>query len=482
MNNPLNQQIIFFPANSRIGSATFPESIHRLIFDFLILGPVVLPSPRLRDDLRRLLTQVCPEWRRIIISTPAYWNSFTFVQRAVQRPHNIFRLAQRFFKRSGNSIPLSISFGRSLQRNVGRNIFEILVRPRLWRVRFLSCSITRETLRILFGRDPVYFPVLEAINIVVVPSVNRSVASQIPLGSSIDFSGFHLAPRLRDVRLHIVDGVHPTKFRLPWHQLTRLDLGRTSIQVHAFMNIMEQSILLEDGSFNIIFTRHRDRYTALRRMSIQRLRFLRLRLVHPSRDVRMFSSLHIPFLEELRVDRVEFGNAIRDMDIYETFFTAVNASLQHVTIAEYSFPHNGCFVPRLNNSPRMIYQRLDGVLGSCPHLTSLFLYRGVFIHPFVLDKLATGELLPLLEQLGVSSVHGWDIIWMVQRKNFISMIPEAGPSSLTAPRVIRPVALEYLRLSIIGPGLTEDDAQKLEDAVMALDLARGYVIRLIDVA
>jgi hypothetical protein len=82
------------------------------------------------------------------------------------------------------------------------------------------------------------------------------------------------------------------------------------------------------------------------------------------------------------------------------------------------------------------------------NLTSSFLCPGVFMNPLVLVKMASGELLPFLEKLEVSSVNGWDIILMVGRKNFTSTFPECGSSSGSVAR--RPVALKYLGLLVIG--------------------------------
>lgn len=460
---------------------TFPESILRRIFDFLIQGPVVLPPPR--DDQRRVLTQVCKEWRRIVIYTPTYWTTFNFVDSAVQPPNDLFAVADVFFGNPKDTIPLSVSFGRSLQSDVGRNIFEFVIRPRADRIRFFSCDITKETLTILFGCDPVCFPVLEAIDVAVHCDLNGTITSRLPLSGSIDFSAFRRAPRLRDAKLRILGGIHSNDLNLPWVQLTRLDLGQTCVQVHTFLKILKESVVLEDGAFCVSFARYYDgQPTRLRRISIPLLRCLRLRLFEPSEDARLFGSLHIPLLEVLRLERDEPEQAIRDMSIYETLLAGVDANIKHVTIAEYHIPMTRWFIPRLIRSERMTYQRLDGVFCLCGQLTTLFLGPGIFIHPLVVEKMATGEFLPLLEQLGVNSVHGWDIIWMVQRRNFASTFPDSGPSSSPAARLLRPVALTYLRLFTMGGGLSAADAQKLEDAATALDLAHGYTMRHIDIA
>ena len=67
-----------------------------------------------------------------------------------------------------------------------------------------------------------------------------------------------------------------------------------------------------------------------------------------------------------------------------------------------------------------MYQDVDGALGTLQNLTSLSLCPSVFMNLLALDKLASGELLPFLEKLKVSSIKGWDIILMVGGKNFAS--------------------------------------------------------------
>jgi hypothetical protein len=196
-------------------------------------------------------------------------------------------------------------------------------------------------------------------------------------------------------------------------------------------------------------------------------------LVEPSRDTRLFRKLKVPALEGLWVEREELEHAtIRNTTIYEQLLTHLPATLNHLTIAEFSIRPSARYIPRLNRSLRFIYQDMDGAFRISQYLTSLFLYPGVFMTPRVLEKIACGELLPFLEKLGVSSVSGWDVISMVSRKNFASTLPERGPSSGSA--VTRPVALNYLHLFVIGYGL---DRAQLDHAARVLCLVGGYVIR-----
>jgi len=249
------------------------------------------------------------------------------------------------------------------------------------------------------------------------------------------------------------------------------------------MKIMEQSLVLEDGVFLVNFIRSYDgQPTTFRRILVPLLQRLRLKMFQPSQDTRIFGGLEMRVLDELWLEREELGKPNRDMAIYERFLGGLNATLKHITIAEYFIPMPRWLTPRFSRwpGPQLTYQDMDGVLRSAHHLTSLYLCPWVFIHPLVLEKMATGEVLPLLEKLGVSSVSGWDVIWMVQRKNIASGLPQCGASSdsaLSVVRTARPVALNYLSFYAVGSGLAKGDIQKLEEAIRALCLIDGYSIR-----
>lgn len=184
----------------------------------------------------------------------------------------------------------------------------------------------------------------------------------------------------------------------------------------------------------------------------------------------------MPLLDDLWVERAELERVIRDMTIYEAFI--LNTTIKHLTIAEFSPSMTvQWLIPRFNYSPQLTYQEMDGVLHLTPNLTALYLCPGVFVSPLILEKLTTGELLPLLEKLTVSSATGWDIICMVQRKNFVSTLPYSGSSG---PSIL-PVALNYLGLCIMRHGLDEEDGGKLEGALKALRLLFGYSFRHVDI-
>ncbi|KIM39420.1 hypothetical protein M413DRAFT_12054 [Hebeloma cylindrosporum] len=461
--NAHNLQTALATTNAPIGDCAFPENIHRRIFDFLVHEPVILPPQR--NNKRQIIALVCKEWQRVLVSTPTYWNDFDFVQPSPEPSNGLFALAGLFFVRSGESIPLAIRFREYLKTEVGRRIFELVIRPRMRRVWLLSCTITTNILRTLF--NSVRFPLLQVVDVTVTYDMNGvdALHPYMPVSGSLNLSPFRRAPRLRNIALRMPDGVHPSDLQLPWGQLTHVDLGDTSIDVDKFMQIMERSILLEDGTFRISFASYDDgRSMGLQKILVPYLQCLRLRLVQPSQVVRLLGFLDTPFLDDLWLEREEGGHVIRNMTVYQPFLAGLTSTIKQLTVAEHGIPVDSRFtlIPR-------IYQQLEGLLRSCEHLTSLFLAPGLFIHPNVLDKIATGELLPFLEQLGVSAVNGWDIISMVQRKNF-------APSSSTGP-----VSLNYLHLCMMGCRLDEDDTQGIADAVSALRLLYGYVFHHIDI-
>ena len=440
---------------------------------------MVLPPSS--DNQPLILAQVCVRWRDVVTSTPTYWSSFEFVQLDdIQRPKNLLRLAQVLLRRSGNTIPLFIRFRDSSPNNVARRMLDFVIRSYAHRIWFLSCVVTKTELPTFFGAHAVHLPLLQHIDLAV-HNADGYISPRTPVKGSIDLSEFQRTFSLRRVALRILDGIHGADLRLPWYRLTQIDLGDTATRVNTFMGIMEQSLLLEDGVFCINFGRSDD--TTFQTITIPNVRRLRLRLIRPSRDDRIFTALRMPSLQELWLEREEKGRPIRDMSLYEMFLAWLNAPLKHVTIAELFFPTTR-FLPRFNRTPRLMYQGMDDVFCSARNLTTLYLWPGVFMHPLILERVASGEFLPFLEKLAVSSVGGWDIVWMVQERNLAAMRPESGPSSNSASLVAamgRPVALNYLDLFVMGCGLDEGRVKKLQDAVRALLLPCGYLFRYVDI-
>ena len=483
MSYPPNEEVVAgtLSTSAPPNGPNFPNNILQRIIDLAIQGPVVLPPPT--HDPRRTLAQVCRRWRNVVTSTSSYWTSFTFEALDGQRPGNILRLAKLLFRRSGNNILLAVRF----QRNVARRLFKFVLRSYAHRLWSLSCVVTKKGLKTFFGAGGVHLPLLQHIDLAVVFNTNGHITTRrTPVKGSIDLARIRRAPSLRHVVLHIPNRVHPADFRRLWSRLTHVDLGDTPIRPTTFLKIMGQSLFLEYGVFCINFLRLRDQQsTTFPTTTIPLVRRLRLRLIRPSRDTRIFRKLRMPSLEELWLEREEVGQSIRDMSLYKTLLAKLNAPLKHITFSENFSPTTTWNLPPVDRTQRLIYQQLDRVLRPAHNLTSLYLCPGVFMHPLVLERLASGELLPFLEKLAVSSISGWDILWMVRERNLASTRPESGPSSsnstsLVAP-VARPIALNYLDLFVMTCGLDGGSIQKYKDALEALLLPCGYLFRYIQI-
>ena len=461
----------------------FPESVLQRIFDLVIQGPVTFPPPI--DDEHRILAQVCQRWRHVVTLTSTYWSSFDFTQLDVQHAESLFQLAQVFLLRSGSTTPLTIRFRGSLLSDVARKMFEFVIRSYAHRIWFLSCIITKRELKVSFGAGCGRFPLLQHIDIEV-RGTDGQFARRILVKGSIDFSGFQHAPSLRHVSIRIPNGVHSADLRLPWSGLTRIDLGNTPMRPSKFLKILEQSFALKDGFFCINFAlSYHGQSPIFRTIVIPLVRRLHLRLICPGKDARVLRELRMPSLESVWLEREEVGRSTRDMALYATILARWNAPLKHLTVAEHSFPRTSWFLPRSNRIPRfMMYQQLDGVFRSAHHLTSLYLCPGVFMHPLVLEKLASGDCLPFLEKLGISSISGWDVIWMALERNLASTRPASGPSfnsaSFVAP-VARPVALNYISLFVMGCGLDAGVIWRLKDALIRLRLSCGFAFQYADI-
>ncbi|KIM37517.1 hypothetical protein M413DRAFT_30737 [Hebeloma cylindrosporum] len=452
-----------------------PIDILQRIFDLVTQEPVLMPPPT--KEPRRSLAQVCATWRDIVTTTPRYWTSYDFVQAypPVQRAGSLLDLAEAFFLRSGDTIPLSVDFHGAWLRNVAHKLLEFVVRSYAHRLRFLSCVVTKRELRQFFGADYVRFPWLRKIDLTVRDEEGH-IATRRPVKGAFTFSTFHRAPALRYVALRLLDGFHNSDLRLPWYQLTQIDLGSTVIRAGTFMRIMIQLFRLQEGIFCIDFTRPCSPRFPFPTITIAFLRRLCLKLIQPSCDGRIFRKLRMPSLQELSLEREEVGQPRRDMKLYKTLLSHLNAQLKHLTIAESFFPGKTEFLPRLHRIPQFTYQQLDAVLRLCPNLTSLYLFPGVFMCPFTLERLASGEFLPFLQKLVVSSTIGWDVIWMARERYLASTRSDSGSRTSA-----RPVALNFLDLHVIGCGLEEANIRSLEAAVPALILPCGHFFGYVDV-
>jgi hypothetical protein len=228
------------------------------------------------------------------------------------------------------------------------------------------------------------------------------------------FTAFQNLPRLRSAIITIENGIHPLAFRLPWGQLTKLNMINTTIHPHIFLEVLSSSApSLRDGSFTIQFKKITPSSSSVPKniFPIAKLHFLqnlRLRLIDPTLDTRIFSRVHMTSLCHLRIDLVQDRRKTGwVVSIYQKLL-----SKSSITLKSLSFW----------DAPLQAYQRsppqdLDGLFVMLPKLQHLHLPIGLYIPQNSADKIAQGILLPSLRILDAYSAIGLDILDVVRRRN-----------------------------------------------------------------
>ncbi|KIM42510.1 hypothetical protein M413DRAFT_119556 [Hebeloma cylindrosporum] len=66
------------------------------------------------------------------------------------------------------------------------------------------------------------------------------------------FTVFQKLRHLRSAVINIKNDIHPLALRIPWEQLTKLDMGDTLLRPNIFLEVLSASApSLNDGSFTI---------------------------------------------------------------------------------------------------------------------------------------------------------------------------------------------------------------------------------------
>jgi len=412
------------------------------------------------------MSQVCSNWRRIVVSTPSYWSAIHLFPNHFHNPENATHLANVLIRRSAN-LPLSLRFSVVVQNGAGQEnpmdnmVVHKIVRQFIilcdFRVRSLICTMGESDALKLFEKRS--FPILDNINVTIVADPNFDYSDMSPF----KFTVFQAAPILRKAALRFLVLLHPIDLRLPWGQLTKLHLGCSPTTVDSFIWMMGTSQCLEDAFFHITFntSSNAPRQRSLRKTVMPNLQLLHLKLIQPSKDRNVFELFHLPVLEELWLERGEVGMR-RNMGIYRKLVSASRVTLKRIILNEFTLSK-----PVQSSPPhlqrRLVYQAIDRLLQFSQNITALHLATGVCLNPTTLEQLSTGNLLPMLDTLELSTLSGWDIVSMVERRNTTCKL---GISSSTShgPQFC---AFAYLYLTVVAHDI---ETHSLEVAVAALDL------------
>jgi hypothetical protein len=231
--------------------------------------------------------------------------------------------------------------------------------------------------------------------------------------------------------------------------------------------MMSNSECLEDGFFFLAFDTSSDspRRPYLRNISMPNLRLLRLKLVRPRKAWNIFSLFRLPALEELCLERGEVGTR-RNMGIYRKLLSESRVTLKRLILNEFALP-NPVQSSTTHFQRRLLYQAVDGLLQLLENVTALHLSTGVYLNPTTLEQLSTGKFLPMLDTFEISTLNGWDIVSMVERRNTICKHGISSSSS-QGPQFR---ALVCLYLFVDAYDMDQRQRGHLEVAVAALDLA-----------
>lgn len=293
------------------------------------------------------------------------------------------------------------------------------------------------------------------------------------------FNALRTVPHLRKATFHLLNGLHPIDLRLPWGQLTTLDLGTTAMPPEVFIKILHSAALhLEDGHFYVRFSKLHYPKCRLWRggVKMHALRTLRLRLLYPSDDTRLFSLLRFPSLQRLWL---EMHDTFQDWDLalYTKLLRASTKTLRRLHLIDYPSSGGKCagFEVRQRYS-ETTPQTLEKFFQVISNVESLYLPLGIYIHAQIVDKIASYALLPMLNELDLCTINGWHILSMARRRHEhfsnASLANESeleiGSSQHHPPKPLAP--LEYLYMQIPRCGYSARAKTALVQEAQALAL------------
>jgi hypothetical protein len=405
-----------------------PDALLRNILASCLLIKAQLPPQPY--DARLVLPSVCPKWRNIIITNPAFWQNIALNPLPLfETPLNLFNLANTWLTRSG-CLPLSLEFNEELQyyQEQGRNpkymahflfggsvsfktFYTNVISRHATRVRRFTCNlITKATITSFFSIPPESFPNIEALNIRFMDEITLPPSLKLfTVAERAKFKLFCSLPRLRIVIMEICvgSGIRPLYLRFPWYQLTTLQMNKTPISPECFLRILKKaSPSLVDGVFNIVFSAQHSTPPNgyLTHVTMPRLESLRLRLFNPSTDSRLFNVVRLPALRTLWIELVDVKKGW-NMGLYKSLLLHSSKTIQSLGFKLCNHPPDAQPLGLLGDGRSLLRRalKLEALLHVVNNIDALHLPAGVQIDPTTLKKIATGELLPFLRYLKVSS-------------------------------------------------------------------------------
>ncbi|KAF9474745.1 hypothetical protein BDN70DRAFT_996866 [Pholiota conissans] len=466
----------------------------RTIFENICANYPSVRVPFERSDPRHVLSLVCLEWRTIIFcDMPSLWANIGFTggpdPQFNQEPQSLLRQFALCVDRSAQR-PLSI-FLEMIYDGWQFSIVDSVVIPQIRRIKSLTTPIYSDAEIFKFLTIPQgEFLILESLELCLINTLERPASSFAPL-QSLHFSTLRSIPLLRRAMIYILNGMRPNELNLPLSQLVSISLAGATILPSELIHILRSASQLEQAFFYIGFTMpsHRHEALAIGAVEMRKLRTLRLRLLFPNRDKRLFSLLRFPVLRHLWIDI--YGDFQHwHIPIYTRLIKASTNSLRELRLTDFNYHNPGeldddvdevGLERRYSEIPPHSIEALFEVIRN---VESLFLPVGILLHASTLNKIASCALLPYLEEIEVGALSAWPILSMIRyRRTRAVMSASLGASHasdvlLPAPDDKPLAEFKYIYILIPFQGLTVAEEDALAEEMEDLE-SLGIVCRIL---
>ncbi|PPQ70208.1 hypothetical protein CVT26_014465 [Gymnopilus dilepis] len=452
------------------------QSIIRL---FLISSPLVLPLERTSPHLALLL--VSKDARKFVLQTPSFWDTIIFSPGVVKDPNHQLSVLDRVVILAGSN-PLSFIFRLSLHLpNVSNisasdlvygagalSILEKIIMPHLHRIRYLDCVLSLDNYSRIHEYMNLFF--IRSLKSIDVTYINRCNSRNTHFGVRAQFT-FQNLGHIHKISCRVSNGIGlrymPSSL---FRSMTKIDMGNTIILPSLFLQVMLISrSCLVDGFFYVVFDLWPiDPLPMLAYpITMRSLKKLRLRFFNSTNGYPEFLFLlHLPILEDFYLEwadrRVPYS---WDLVLYSKWLSTVSTSLKRLILADLPFqPVVETSIHHKSSRLSITYDQIEVMLRAIPNVKAITFPRSIHIPLPILTDLASGELLPHLDFLELSTDRNPSMVFFaIQVRNTRAMeLSHISPIK---------------RLSLTLPSMTTDEAAAVLERGMQLGLGSGLVIQ-----
>ncbi|KAF8166499.1 hypothetical protein BJ912DRAFT_235672 [Pholiota molesta] len=313
------------------------------------------------------------------------------------------------------------------------SIVRRVIMPHLHRIEALSCPVYSNPEIIEFLTiDGAQFTILKSVTIWFINTRSNPLSS-FPPNVCNRFCGLKNAPHLRKVNIRLTNGLNPTDLHLPWDRLTTMDFGKIAMSPEEFITIFQfTAFQLEDASFCIEFSNllHIEDTLWKDVVTMHALQTLRLKLLFPSADTRLFSHLRFPVL---KYAWIQMHDHFQDWDtsLYTELFRASTKCLQILHLTDYLPRGNAVHGFAIRRRHReTTHGSLEKLFEVITNVRYLHLPLGIHIHTVTLEKMASYALLPQLHNLDLGTINAWPVLLMARQRRAHLVNPQGTSRSL----------------------------------------------------